>query len=305
MWWWGVVAVLHLCLQPWVPRPVKAAPRGKRTIIGRYPVCPRGCTSCSPVNGCVTCESRYFMFLYRQDMRQIGLCTPSCPLGYYGVRHQFYSTCNRCQTEHCQACFSRHYCTRCERPLVAYQGQCVEECPEGLYFANFSRDCRQRVDCILGPWSEWSSCTRNGQTCGYKWGRQSRTRHTLQTPSPNGQPCPSPSRSRRCRLANRWCSDEDCTRHKRHRNRLRKHKRKRGRKRKRGKKKKQKQKKNRRRHQTKKNKRTNQDRGEKGQAKRKPKTRQRRFCRSRNCRSRNRHRHDSDCQSVRQEEEAP
>ncbi|KAL8603518.1 hypothetical protein ACOMHN_052747 [Nucella lapillus] len=265
-----------------------------KAIIGRYPVCPRGCTSCSPVNGCVTCESRYFMFLYRHNMRQIGLCTPSCPLGYYGVRHQYYSTCNRCGTEHCQACFSRHFCTRCEQPLVAYQGQCVEQCPQGLYFANFSRDCRERVDCVLGPWTDWSECSRNGQTCGYKWGRQIQTRPTLQPPSPNGQPCDPPAhRSRRCRLANRWChDDEDCRRRKRHRNRLRKHKRKRGRKRKRGKKK------NRRKHnkkvsnKNKDRKRLNTDTGKK---KPKRKSKNRHLCRNRTCRSRSRRRHNSNC----------
>ena len=62
------------------------------------------------------------------------------------------------------------------------------------------------VDCIPGPWSQWSVCSRNGRTCGYKWGVQTRTRQILQPSSPNGQACPALSRSQRCRLANRWCS---------------------------------------------------------------------------------------------------
>lgn len=62
------------------------------------------------------------------------------------------------------------------------------------------------VDCIPGPWSQWSVCSRNGRTCGYKWGVQTRTRQILQPPSPNGQACTALSRSQRCRLATRWCS---------------------------------------------------------------------------------------------------
>ncbi|XP_076462137.1 R-spondin-2-like [Babylonia areolata] len=233
------------------------------------------------------------MFLYRQNMRQIGICTPSCPLGYYGVRHQYYSTCNRCHIDHCQACFSRHYCTRCRDPYMAFQGQCIEQCPEGLYYANYSRDCQERVDCIPGPWTQWSTCSRNGRTCGYKWGAQTRTRQILQPNSPNGQECPARSRTQRCRLANRWCSDEECNRRKRHRNRLRKYKRRRGRKRKRGRRKN-----GRRRRFRKKRKRSRRGR-RRERLKRKRKTRHRRLCRDRSCRSRNKRRRKNGCSSRR------
>ncbi|XP_070194731.1 R-spondin-2-like [Littorina saxatilis] len=232
------------------------------------------------------------MFLYRQNMRQIGICTPSCPLGYYGVRHQYYSTCNRCHIDHCQACFSRHYCTRCQDPYMAFQGQCIEQCPEGLYYANYSKDCQERVDCIPGPWSQWSVCSRNGRTCGYKWGVQTRTRQILQPPSPNGQACTALSRSQRCRLATRWCSDEECNRRKTHRNRLRKNKRRRGRKRKRGRRKKWRRRRNRKR-----------KRGRRGRRrdkmKKKRKIRRRRLCRDKACRSRHKRRRKNGCQTRR------
>ncbi|PVD23296.1 hypothetical protein C0Q70_16562 [Pomacea canaliculata] len=248
------------------------------TIIGRYPVCPRGCTSCSPVNGCVTCESRYFMFLYRQNMRQVGICTPSCPLGYYGVRHQYYSTCNRCHIDNCQACFSRHYCTRCQEPFLAFQGQCLEHCPEGLYYANYSKNCQESVNCMTGPWSEWSECSRDGRTCGSRGrGTQTKTRQILQLPSPNGQACPNISLSQPCRVARRCNDDEDCERRNRQRNRLRKRKRKKTRKRKRGRKKW-----NRRRNKTRKNRRGGRRRDN---SKRKTKKRGQRGCRDRPCRS--------------------
>ncbi|ESO88321.1 hypothetical protein LOTGIDRAFT_126211 [Lottia gigantea] len=175
-------------------------------IISGVISCPRGCASCSPVNGCVTCESQYFMFLYRQNIRQIGICTPSCPVGYYGVRYQYYNKCNRCHIQHCQACFSRHYCTRCETPYLAFQGQCIEKCPNNTHYANYSKECRDRVDCMVGPWSSWSHCARNGVTCGYKYGFQTKTRLVLEYPSINGARCPSLVDTRSCLMARRHCS---------------------------------------------------------------------------------------------------
>ncbi|XP_050401199.1 R-spondin-2 isoform X1 [Patella vulgata] len=205
--------------------------RPKRTTAN----CPRGCASCSPVNGCVTCESRYFMFLYRQNIRQIGICTPSCPVGYYGVRYQYYNKCNRCHIEHCQACFSRHYCTRCEPPYLAFQGQCIEKCPNNTHYANYSKECRDRVDCMVGPWSSWSQCSRNGVTCGYRYGVQTKTRQVLEYPSVNGAGCPTLVDSRTCVIRRRPCSGQ-CNRRKRHRRRKKKRKKGKGKGRKKGKK---------------------------------------------------------------------
>ncbi len=62
-------------------------------IIGHYPLCPRGCSSCSSINGCVTCRPRYYLYLHREGMRQSGMCLHSCPLGHYGVRHKDHSLC--------------------------------------------------------------------------------------------------------------------------------------------------------------------------------------------------------------------
>lgn len=56
-------------------------------------LCPPGCTSCSAINGCITCQPNLFLFLARSGMRQQGICTHSCPTGYYGVRRHNYSIC--------------------------------------------------------------------------------------------------------------------------------------------------------------------------------------------------------------------
>lgn len=181
--------------------------RKKRTIIGQYPLCPLGCTSCSEMNGCVSCSPNFYMLLVRNGMRQTGVCTHNCPTGFYGVRRSNYSQCYRCSIDHCEACFSRTYCTRCTPPHVAYRGECIDGCPNGLYYANYSKDCREIVDCMVGPWSNWGSCRRNGQTCGYKYGIVSRARSVLEYPSPNGDHCPTLTENVCCRMTMRHCAD--------------------------------------------------------------------------------------------------
>lgn len=60
------------------------------------------------------------------------------------------------------------------------------------------------VNCMTGPWSEWSECSRDGRTCGSRGrGTQTKTRQILQLPSPNGQACPNISLSQPCRVARR------------------------------------------------------------------------------------------------------
>ncbi|VDI75078.1 Hypothetical predicted protein [Mytilus galloprovincialis] len=114
-----------------------------------------------------------------------------------------------CQLEHCNACFSNSYCTQCKHPYISYRGRCTESCPDGLYYANYSKDCRLLVDCMAGPWSSWTPCARNGQTCGYKYGITTRSREILEHPSPNGATCPSLVENRCCRMEMRHCADYD------------------------------------------------------------------------------------------------
>ena len=62
-------------------------------VIGSYPLCPRGCTSCSRFNGCVTCRPRKYLLLERQGMSQTGRCVSACPVGFHGVKIKSFRRC--------------------------------------------------------------------------------------------------------------------------------------------------------------------------------------------------------------------
>lgn len=55
--------------------------------------CARGCDLCSEFNGCLRCSPKLFILLERNDIRQIGICLPSCPLGYFGLRNTDMNKC--------------------------------------------------------------------------------------------------------------------------------------------------------------------------------------------------------------------
>lgn len=69
--------------------------------------------------------------------------------------------------------------------------------------------------CLLSPsgeWSEWSVCLRNGVTCGYRWGKQSRTRgsgSSRGTADNQTTPyCPVHTETQRCRMRKRCPTGE-------------------------------------------------------------------------------------------------
>ncbi|XP_064626775.1 R-spondin-2-like [Lineus longissimus] len=181
--------------------------RHKRTIIGYYPTCPKGCASCSPTNGCVTCSPNNYMYLYRNGMRQRGICTRTCPHGYFGVTRKGYSKCTRCRIPNCETCLDRGYCTSCTPPFVSHRGQCIEGCPPGMFYSELAQECLFQVDCEVTAWSGWTACTMNGQTCGYKYGIETRSRSVTQLPSMNGKRCPTLTENRQCRMLLRKCVD--------------------------------------------------------------------------------------------------
>ncbi|CAM9646161.1 unnamed protein product [Lampetra planeri] len=81
--------------------PARGGRRGRAAAAGAAAAvvsasCPRGCRSCSEVNGCLSCEQRYFFFLERKGMRQQGRCTAACPQGHYEQREP---SINRCAIE--------------------------------------------------------------------------------------------------------------------------------------------------------------------------------------------------------------
>ncbi|KAM6428549.1 R-spondin-1 isoform 2-T2 [Liasis olivaceus] len=55
--------------------------------------CAKGCDLCSEFNGCLKCSPKLFILLERNDIRQTGICLPSCPLGYFDVRNPDMNKC--------------------------------------------------------------------------------------------------------------------------------------------------------------------------------------------------------------------
>ena len=61
----------------------------------------------------------------------------------------------------------------------------------------------------LGDWSEWSVCLRDGAPCGFRWGRQTRTRGG-RTPEENAaRLCPSHNETQRCRMKKKCPTGEE------------------------------------------------------------------------------------------------
>uniref|UniRef100_A0A3B4TNH6 R-spondin 4 n=1 Tax=Seriola dumerili TaxID=41447 RepID=A0A3B4TNH6_SERDU len=160
----------------------------------------RGCLECSRDNGCVRCPERLFLFLQREGMSHHGTCLHACPAGHYGQRGKDINRCMKCRSVDCEHCFSRDFCTKCKPGFHLYKGKCLTSCPEGTLPHN--TDCLE--DCLLAPaaeWSEWSSCLRDGVTCGFRWGKQTRTRGGSRTPEEKAALlCPSHSETQRCRM---------------------------------------------------------------------------------------------------------
>ncbi|XP_054866407.1 R-spondin-4 isoform X1 [Amphiprion ocellaris] len=169
----------------------------------------RSCLECSRDNGCVRCPERLFLFLQRDGMSHHGTCLHACPAGHYGQRGKDINRCMKCRSVDCDHCFSRDFCTKCKPGFQLHKGKCLSRCPEGT-FAHQS-DCLE--DCLLAPlgeWSEWSVCLRDGATCGFRWGKQTRTRGGSQR-TPEEKPasiCPNHSETQRCRMKKKCPTEE-------------------------------------------------------------------------------------------------
>eukprot|EP00069_Balaena_mysticetus_P016508 bmy_02123T0 len=148
--------------------------------------CAKGCELCSEVNGCLKCSPKLFILLERNDIRQVGVCLPSCPPGYFDARNPDMNKCinspaviaapgpcpalcewawlgghrdqgrrpstaepeapnlalsSECKIEHCEACFSHNFCTKCKENLYLHKGRCYPACPEGSAAANGTMEC--------------------------------------------------------------------------------------------------------------------------------------------------------------------
>uniref|UniRef100_A0A672HC47 R-spondin 1 n=1 Tax=Salarias fasciatus TaxID=181472 RepID=A0A672HC47_SALFA len=143
------------------------------------PSCPKGCDRCSEYNGCIKCKPKLFIFLERNDIRQIGVCLASCPVGYFGMRNpEGNNKCTQCKIDNCEACFNHNFCTKCKEGLYSHSGRCYVSCPPGQRTANETMEC-PASECELGEWSQWGSCMKKNKTCGFKKGSQSRVRVPL------------------------------------------------------------------------------------------------------------------------------
>lgn len=85
------------------PRPHRAphrspsAPLVSAVSAGLFENC-TGCVLCSEDNGCITCHHRLFLLIWRDGIRQYGMCVHTCPPGYFGVRGL---EVNRCTSTWC------------------------------------------------------------------------------------------------------------------------------------------------------------------------------------------------------------
>ncbi|XP_055078131.1 R-spondin-4 [Periophthalmus magnuspinnatus] len=160
----------------------------------------RSCLECSRDNGCVRCPERLFLFLQRDGMSQHGTCLLTCPAGHYEQKGKDMNRCLKCRSLDCEHCFSRDFCTKCKAGFQLYKGKCLSRCPLGTF--PHHTDCLDH--CLLaslGEWSEWSMCQRDGATCGYRWGKQSRTRGTSDNHTTSF--CPLQAETQRCKLKKR------------------------------------------------------------------------------------------------------
>lgn len=180
---------------------------GKHISLPRGKGCPQGCTTCSPYNGCVTCKPQYFLLLYRNGMKHLGVCTHACPTSYYPSRGADISRCLKCRVENCDECFTRSFCTKCAPGTYSHRGKCYEYCPAGMYPEPKTGDCKPTTNCEVAEWTEWGPCMRDGETCGRKWGEMTRTRDVVTVPSKDGLPCPLLLESQKCRVTPRFCPD--------------------------------------------------------------------------------------------------
>uniref|UniRef100_A0A8C6UHM3 R-spondin 4 n=1 Tax=Neogobius melanostomus TaxID=47308 RepID=A0A8C6UHM3_9GOBI len=154
----------------------------------------RSCLECSRDNGCVRCPERLFLFLQRDGMSHHGTCLLTCPPGHYEQKGKDMNRCMKCRSLDCEHCFSRDFCTKCKAGFQLYKGKCLSRCPQGTF--PHHTDCLG--ECI---WSEWGVCQRDGATCGYRWGKQTRTRGTSDNQTTTY--CPLQAEMQRCRMKKR------------------------------------------------------------------------------------------------------
>ncbi|XP_033013384.1 R-spondin-1 isoform X1 [Lacerta agilis] len=170
--------------------------------------CAKGCDLCSEFNGCLKCSPKLFILLERNDIRQIGICLPSCPPGYFDVRNPDMNKCMKCKIDNCEDCFSRNFCTKCKEGLYLHKGRCYATCPEGYSAANGTMECSSPAQCEMSEWGPWGPCSKKKKLCGFRRGNEERSRKVLQAPSLGDVfVCPATTELRRCTVQKNQCPE--------------------------------------------------------------------------------------------------
>ncbi|GCC23733.1 R-spondin-3 [Chiloscyllium punctatum] len=201
----SVVLILLNCMEYIGSQNASRGRRHRRTNASVSQGCPKGCDRCSEYNGCLSCKPRLFFFLERNGMRQTGVCLSSCPSGYYGVRTPEMNKCTRCRADNCDTCFNKNFCTKCKPGFYLHKGRCFDICPEGFTPNNQTMECTTAVHCEVSEWTAWGPCTKQGKTCGFRRGNESRKRDIVQFPSAQGNPCPKITETRKCIVQRKRC----------------------------------------------------------------------------------------------------
>ncbi|XP_012386006.2 R-spondin-1 [Dasypus novemcinctus] len=181
--------------------------RQRRISVEGSQACAKGCELCSEVNGCLKCSPKLFILLERNDIRQVGVCLPSCPPGYFDARNPDMNKCIKCKIEHCEACFSHNFCTKCKESLYLHKGRCYPACPEGSAAANGTMECSSPAQCEMSEWSPWGPCSKKKKLCGFRRGSEERTRRVLHVPAGDHAICSDTRETRRCTVQRTPCPE--------------------------------------------------------------------------------------------------
>ncbi|KAL6038913.1 hypothetical protein STEG23_010002 [Scotinomys teguina] len=205
----------HLSRNPCSPTQSLKQWGEQRQYLLEYPVsaegsqaCAKGCELCSEVNGCLKCSPKLFILLERNDIRQVGVCLPSCPPGYFDARNPDMNKCIKCKIEHCEACFSHNFCTKCREDLYLHKGRCYPACPEGSTAANSTMECSSPAQCEMSEWSPWGPCSKKRKLCGFRKGSEERTRRVLHAPGGDHTTCTDTKETRKCTVRRTPCPEE-------------------------------------------------------------------------------------------------
>ncbi|KAM4700995.1 R-spondin-1 isoform 2-T2 [Discoglossus pictus] len=200
----GLCAVLVLILMDIADsnRVVKGR-RHKRRSTEMSLVCSKGCELCSEFNGCIKCSPKFFFLLERNDIRQLGVCLLSCPVGYFDVRNREINKCMKCKINNCETCFSKDFCTKCNEGFYKHKRSCYSTCPDGTVADNSTMECSP-AQCEMSEWGAWSPCSRK-KKCGKKRGNEERSRKVLHAPLGDISVCPLTTERRICIMPKVQC----------------------------------------------------------------------------------------------------